>query len=150
MYFDSPLIIGNNVQFMSLTPGLDLCTGNTQGFEAEMTYLTGEAMSLPLFIIPGNTTGYVWWTPPGGTTAIKVVVSGQSTVGGAANNPISFDVPPPSASGELPTPCTTGNCKMVPNNFIPGWGFISNLNQSAQKQIMSCYPKQSGGALFLD
>lgn len=147
---DPPLIIGSNVQYMSLTPAVDLCTGNTVGMEYDLPFLTGEAMSLPLFQIPGNTTGYIWWTPPGGGPAIQVVVSGKSTVGGAANNPISFDIAPPSASGVLPVPCTTGNCKMVANNFIPGWGFMFNMNQSAQKQIISCYPKQSGGALLCE
>jgi hypothetical protein len=148
------------VQYTTLTPSVDPCTGNTTGYEYDFSYLTGGSPDAPIFLIPGsnplNTAGYISWTAPNGTV-IQVVASGQSIIGGAALNPVSFNASPPAsviaaAAGmptTMPAQCAAGSCTQATNNYIPGWGFLMNLSSgplaSTGKWVLSCYPQQSGG-----
>jgi type IV pilus assembly protein PilY1 len=157
---DPPNMNGSTIQYTTLTPSVDPCTGNTTGYEYDFSYLTGGSPDAPIFLIPGsnplNTAGYISWTAPNGTV-IQVVASGQSIIGGAALNPVSFNASPPAsviaaAAGmptTMPAQCAAGSCTQATNNYIPGWGFLMNLSSgplaSTGKWVLSCYPQQSGG-----
>jgi len=158
---DPPSLTGTNIQFTTLTPSTNPCTGNTQGFEYNFSYLTGKEPPSGIFLVPGaspyNTAGYISWTPPGSTAPINVVASGQSIVGGAALNPVTFNATPPAGvvpplagmPTSMPTPCTVGNCTQATNDYVPGWGFMMNLksgpSSAAGSWVLSCYPQESGG-----
>lgn len=154
---DPPVMAGTVVQFTTLTPATNPCTGNTSGFEYNLSYLTGGSVPAGLFLIPGNPSGYVSFIPPGSTTAIQVPASGKSMVGGAALNPVSFDATPPSSlvppAAGMPTQpstaCAAGACNAT-NYFVPGWGFLNNLSNTPSAWIMSCYPPETGGAPVCD
>ncbi|WP_283744616.1 PilC/PilY family type IV pilus protein [Sideroxydans sp. CL21] len=159
---DPPVLTGSVIQFTTLTPATNPCTGNTSGFEYNLSYLTGGAVPAGLFLIPGNPSGYVSFIPPGSTVAIQVPASGKSLVGGAALNPVSFDIPPSAAGAaaagiappaglptQQPNPCTAGNCNAA-NYFVPGWGFLNNLARTSSALVQSCYPSEMGGGLNCD
>jgi hypothetical protein len=159
---------GANIQFTSLTPSTNPCTGNTTGYEYQFSFMTGEAPGSGIYLIPGttqNNAGIILWTPPGSSTPITIIAGGQSMASGAALNPITFNAVPPAsitapiiAAGmptTLPTPCTVGNC--INNNtagaqtYIPGWGFLMNLSNGPSsangKWVLSCYPAEIGGGI---
>ena len=141
-YSNPPSLNGTNIQFMSLTPSTNPCTGNTQGFQYNFSYVTGAAPS-PVFI-PVNsislaTAGTISVVLPGSSTPVTVVLGGQSVGNGAAQNPIVFNANAQAAANLLttttapagmpsaaPASCTTGNCTSA-NYYIPGWGFMMNL-----------------------
>ncbi len=152
---DPPALTGSVVQFTTLTPATNPCTGNTSGFEYNLSYLTGGNLTSGLFSLPGNTSGMISGTLIGLSSA-QIALSGKSIVGGAALNPVSFDATPPAAQVPVapgmptttPPPCAAGNCGAA-NEFVPGWGFLMNLNNgpvsSQGKWIMTCYPQETGG-----
>ena len=138
------------VQFTTLTPATNPCTGNTIGFEYNFNYLTGGPVPAGLFLIPGNPSGYVSYIPPGSTVAIQVPASGKSMVGGAALNPVTFELPASAASGGGGmVPCQAGNCN-ASNSFVPGWGFLSNLPRNPSVLMESCAANQIGAGLQCD
>ncbi len=165
---DPPSLIGSDVQFTTLTPSTNPCTGNTQGQIYNFTYATGEAPSNGIYILPGTTAnaiaGLYSWTPPGGT-AITVVLSGQSLSGGAAMNPLTFNANPPASVTEavgmpttMPTVCTTAaQCETFNNTggiqtYIPGWGFLQNQGYgpsslASRGYVLSCVPAEIGGGI---
>jgi type IV pilus assembly protein PilY1 len=155
---DVPYLTGSNVQITSLTPATNPCSGNTTGFEYNFDYLTGGNPTSPLFLIPGGgTSGYIMWTPPSGGAAIPIAPGGQSIVGGAAQNPVSFNATPPNSVVQamdgmptsMPAPCVTGSCTAAANTYIPGWGFLGNLSSgptsTSGKWTLICYPQETGG-----
>ena len=146
---DPPVLTGPVVQFTTLTPATNPCTGNTSGFEYNFAYLTGGPVPAGLFLIPGNPSGYISFVPPGSTVAIQVPASGKSMVGGAALNPVTFQLPP-SASGGNPQPfCQAGQCD-ASDNFEPGWGFLSDLVRTPNVLMLSCSANQVGGGFNCD
>jgi Tfp pilus tip-associated adhesin PilY1 len=143
-YSNPPTLSGTNIQFMSLTPATDPCSGNTSGFQYNFSYLTGSTPS-PVFIPVGSlslsTAGTVSTTILGKT--VTAVLGGKSIIGGAAQNPITFNANDQAAASNLsstattaaagmptaaPAGCATGNCTSA-NYYIPGWGFLMNLPQ---------------------
>jgi type IV pilus assembly protein PilY1 len=156
-----PTLIGTAVEFTSLTPSTNPCSGNTSGFEYNFNYLTGGS-PLPIYILPGSTSittaGITSFTPPGSSTPISVVLSGKALSGGAALNPIIFNAGnqaaaqggvniqfPPGMPTVVPANCTAGNCTAA-NFYIPGWGFLTNVSTgpSGIRYIFSCTNSQSG------
>ena len=166
---DPPSLSGSDVQFTTLTPSTNPCTGNTQGEIYNFTYATGEAPSDGIYILPGSSAnaiaGLYSWTPIGGGTAINVVLSGQSLSGGAALNPITFNAntpasvtPPNGMPKTTPTACSNANNCQNSNNttgaqtYIPGWGFLSNQgygpsSNAAHGYVLSCVPAETGGGI---
>jgi type IV pilus assembly protein PilY1 len=157
---DPPSLTGANIDFTTLTPSTNPCAGNTVGNDYIFSYLTGAAPGAGIFSIPGTTlsiSGSVLWTPPGSSTAIPVVVSGQSLAGGAALNGLAFAATPPAGTlGSTTVPPT--NCVSISDciaknntggaqNYIPGWGFESNLSNAATgKWNLNCGPPPGGGS----
>jgi len=159
-----PALIGSNIQFTSLTPSTNPCTGNTQGFEYDFSYLTGGAPS-PIYLLPGTTSltaaGQVSLVLPGSSTPVNMVLSGKALSGGAAQNPITFNattqaaqsgavtIPVPAGTPSVaPAACTAGNCTTA-NYYIPGWGFLMNQSygpaSAAGRISISCTNAETGG-----
>lgn len=161
---DPPVITDTTVQFTTLTPATNPCTGNTSGFEYNLSYLTGGSISAPLFLIAGSTNGLLPGNLIGLSSSAMVTAGGKSLVGGAALNGVTFDVSTAvaaTASGGLVTPavgmptqptvpCAAGVCNSATNNFVPGWGFTQNLGNSSTSYFMSCYPPETGGLPVCD
>jgi type IV pilus assembly protein PilY1 len=158
-----PSLIGTNIQFTSLTPSTNPCTGNTLGFEYNFNYLTGAAPSA-IFILPGTTSltnaGVISMTLPGSSTPTQVTLSGKTLSGGAAQNPINFNAniqaavsgsatiaAPAGMPNTTPSSCTTGNCTSA-NFYIPGWGFLMNMYagpaSAAGRISISCTNNENG------
>jgi len=145
-YSNPPTLSGTNIQFMSLTPATDPCSGNTSGFQYNFSYLTGGAPSA-VFIPAGSTSlgtaGTTNIVLPGSSTPVTVVLGGKSIIGGAAQNPITFNANDQAAASNLsstattsavgmpsvaPANCGVGGCTTA-DYYIPGWGFLMNLPQ---------------------
>jgi type IV pilus assembly protein PilY1 len=150
-----PKVNGSNIKFQTLTPTTDPCTGNTVGMEYQLSAITGGMPSLPVYVTgPGNsgvnTLNNSYFPTLGGAT-VGVVVSGRTVAGGASDNPIQFNARPPSSVVTPPAgmpppptgPCSGSGC----SGYIPGWGFLMNLNGATaanSRFIYSCHPPQFG------
>jgi type IV pilus assembly protein PilY1 len=154
-----PKVSGKNVKFTSLTPATDPCTGNTIGLEYNLSFTTGGSPEAPLFVFPGNTTGYISLPSsafPGYTGGnVQVVIGGQTIAGGAADTPVSFSARPPAGvvtpPANMPNPptsaCVGSACGP---SYIPGWGFLMNLQgptAAAGRFALVCHPPQFGAGL---
>lgn len=163
-FSNPPSLNGTNIQFMSLTPSTNPCTGNTLGFQYNFSYLTGGTPS-PAFILAGTTSLATAGTiilPGWGTTPLTF--SGQSNSAGAAQNPILFNVSnqaqavtsilangtaavPAGMPTALPPDCPPGSCTSA-NYYIPGWGFLMNLpngpTTSNNRSSLSCTNNSNG------
>lgn len=138
----TPRLNGTVVKFTTLTPSTDPCTGNTLGMEHNLSALTGGAPPAPLFVLTGQTSNYISLQSgviPGYAGVIQVIPSGRALAGGASDNPVGFNarppsnvVPPPAGMPSPPTaPCVGAAC----SGYIPGWGFLMNLQS---RYILNC------------
>lgn len=166
---DPPVANGTTVQFTSLMPSTNPCNGNTSGFEYDLSYMNGGAATTGIFVIPGsvqNNAGFVQFVGASGKV-YQVAAGGQTLSSGAALNPISFNATPPasvtgSTAAGMPTGTPTGTCAgstgcatQFPSNgsypYIPGWGFLMNLNSggasTSGRWLLSCYPAEIGSGI---
>lgn len=154
---DEPKISSGIVTFTTLTPGSDPCTGNTVGMEYNLSVLTGGAPSRAVYVFPGNSTGLIPTTslPGANGSSVSVVVVGKMIAGGASDNPITFRYRPPASvvsppSGMVPppsSPCTGTDCNSYGSPYIPGWGFLMNLQgatSNMRNYMLSCHPPEFG------
>ena len=119
------------VQFTTLTPATNPCTGNTQGFEYNFTYATGTSIPAPLFVVAGTTNGYLPGTVLGLSSSTGVVAGGRSLVGGAAQNGVTMDISGQAAStltGGLVNP--QAGMPTGANDPLCGWGTVVQLTTS--------------------
>ncbi len=161
-----PDVAGSVVTYSTLQPSADPCTGNTIGYEYNMSILTGGAPSVPVFWIPGTQGGIIMVNSiPGDTSSpkIAVIASGHTTTMGASDNPVYYNANmteasmggtvtlPEIESGDIDRPtiptvaCTGSVCE--DQGYLPGWGFPMNLRGKTNRYVVSCRPPQFGGGL---
>ena len=161
-----PQVNGTNIRLQSLTPTSDPCAGNTIGQEYVLSALTG-GMPASAVYIPGTTAGYTLYynastgalSTTGGTGYVPVSVnlSGKTVAGGASDNPVEFNIRPPSSLVTPPpgmpnpptAPCTGAACNSAAGGspYIPGWGFLMNLSgptSANSAYVMSCHQPEFG------
>ena len=142
----APRLSGNVVSFTTLMPATDPCSGNTSGTEYNLSVLTGGSPSRAVYVLPGNTTGLVSTTAVPGATSqpISVVVASKTISGGASDSPAVFNSTP---SASTITVCGGTSGVACDSTFIPGWGFLRNMNgptASAGKYSLNCFPASIG------
>ena len=141
----APRLSGNVVSFTTLMPATDPCAGNTAGTEYNISFLTGGSPNRAVYVLPNNTTGLVTTTAvPGATSqAISVIIATKTISGGASDSPAVFNSTPAAA---MPI-CGGSSGVACDSTFIPGWGFVRNLNgptASAAKYALNCFPASIG------
>jgi len=143
-----PKLSGSVLTFTTLMPSTDPCSGNTVGQEYDVSFLSGGALSQPVFVFTNNSSGLISTTIGG--QVVSVPAAGHVIAGGASDNPVTFNIKQPpgiSLPSGMPTPptaaCAAGTCP----NYVPGWGFIMNLQGPTSrfsKYVWSCHPPQFG------
>ncbi len=142
----APRLSGNVVSFTTLMPATDPCSGNTSGTEYNLSLLTGGSPVRAVYVLPGNTTGLVSTTVVPGATSqpISVVVASKTISGGASDSPAVFNSTPAATTI---TVCGGTSGVACDSTFIPGWGFLRNMNgptASAGKYSLNCFPASIG------
>jgi type IV pilus assembly protein PilY1 len=148
---------GAKVTFTTLSPATDPCTGNTIGQEYNLATDTGGSPHSGVYV--GGSQGQVKVAAaqiPGytGTVSITVVLGGTAITGGASDNAINFNATPPTSVATTPTnsisPPTTVCSGSACPNFVPGWGFLMNLQgptAANSRMVLSCSPPEIGTGL---
>jgi hypothetical protein len=160
VFSDRPRLNGSNLLFTTVQPASNPCTGNTTGTEYDINYRTGGAPVAPVFVLPGNATGFILSTAFSGTggAAIAMAPAGVRITGGAAQTPAQLGARPAGAAltsanqqcaGLAPAP--TGSCiGAACPNFVPGWGFLMNQQggtAAGSRCRLSVYGQESGAGL---
>lgn len=119
-----PLLDGGLLTFTTLTPASNPCTGNTEGMEYNVNYLTGGQSANPVYDLNADgkidASDYLSVILPGSDTPVSVDAAASKT-DGASNRLLRFRTLPPN---EPPRdPASTLAC----SNFIPGWGCPSRM-----------------------
>ena len=146
-----PLVNGGVITVQSVTPSPNPCTGNTIGMEYQVSALTGGEPALPVYIVSSGNTQSVSLPLAdlgiSGGASIQINPSGQSVAGGASDNPVQFNIRPPSSgtSSTPVTPCFANDCNLLnpPIPFYPGWGYADQLN-SKQFYVLACHQPEFG------
>lgn len=146
----------SQVTFTTLSPATDPCSGNTIGLEYNLAVETGGMPRNGVYVNSAGGTAAVAATAFSGYTGsgtVKVVLGGTAIIGGASDNAISFNAKPPSSVMASPTgvnpptaSCTGAACA----NFIPGWGFLMNMQGATAANsnvVLSCSPPEFGTGL---
>lgn len=152
----APLVNGSNITVQTLTPSSNPCTGNTIGMEYQVSALTGGQSALPVYILSNTgintvTLGSTYFPTLGAGVTVAIAPSGHSVAGGASDNPIQFNIRPPSSlltpPPGMPTPPTTACVGAGCPDYIPGWGFLMNLSgptSAKSRYIYACHQPEFG------
>lgn len=121
-----PLLWGGVLTFTTLTPASNPCTGNTEGMEYNVHYLTGGQSPSPVFDMNAdgkiNASDYLPVTLPGSDTTVSVDAAARK-LDGASETLLRFRLRTPDEPPEDPASPTVTVCP----DFIPGWGCPSRM-----------------------
>lgn len=133
-----PLVNGRVVTFTTLSPSPGNCDIGATGAEYNLDWLTGGAPRQSVYVLPGNTTGYLTVTLPSNVNA-TVAPAGKWLAAGPSDNFVrlrAFDDEGAATSvgaGSASAACVGAACNDIGRPYIPGWGFVSDLRSPTDR-----------------
>ena len=150
MVADRPLVESGTVDFVTLRPSGNTCTGGSSGYEYILNVNTGGRTANSVFDLQGSGLQNAAQQYTTGGTAY--VVSGRELPAGTTiNTPGRFILPASNATtGAAGTVGGAGGTSVgcQSGTFVAGWGCVGGTSGGIQRAAQ-CYDKDNCGGLFL-